>query len=274
MASPRPIQRVESASHPVVVLAKSLGHPHGRKKSGLILLEGFRSINGALNAGAEPDALLGTREAFSTEAGAEISSRLARSNCRIMEITSAILGAISQVESPQGIIMLCPPPRSELAAVLHQEFIVIADRIQDPGNLGTIMRAAMAFGAGAMITTRGSVEAGNPKTLRASAGVWPGLPVAEGIGAEEVVVAAVKAGFRLIVAESNGGEDFRSLDWKGRIALVIGSEAHGPDEVFVASAGARAFIHTSEKVESLNAATAAAILLAEAARARGTMRAL
>jgi len=274
MASPRPIQRVDSAAHPTIVLARSLAHPHGRKKSGLILLEGFRAISGALDAGAQPEAVLGTMEAFSTEAGAEITARLGRSNCRILEITPAILEAVSQVESPQGIVLLCPPPRAELESVLLAEFIVIADRIQDPGNLGAIMRTARAFGAGAMITTKGTVEAGNPKALRASAGVWPGLPVAEGIGASDAVEALGKGGFRMIVADSRGGENFRSLDWKGKVALVIGSEAHGPDDVFIESAWARAFIQISEKVESLNAATAAAVLLAEAARVRGTFGAL
>jgi TrmH family RNA methyltransferase len=268
MAPSRPIQRVDSASHPVVALARSLANPHGRKKSGLILLEGFRAITGALDAGAVPDSLLGTREAFSGEAGAAITSRLARSGCRILEITPALMEAVSQVESPQGIVMLCPPPRSGLDEILRAEFIVVADRISDPGNLGTIMRSAQAFGVGAMITTKGSVEAGNPKALRASAGSWPGLPVAEGIEAPAAVEALARAGFRIIVAESKGGENFRSLDWKGRVALVIGSEAHGPDSVFTASASARAFIPVSEKVESLNAATAASVILAEAASRR------
>lgn len=270
MANKRPIQRVDSASHPVIVLARSLAHPHGRKKSGLILLEGFRSITGALDAGAVPDSVLGTREALSSEAGTAI---IARSNCRTLEITTAIMKAVSQVETPPGVVMLCPPPRAELEAVLKAEFIVIADRIQDPGNFGAIMRTALAFGAGGMITTKGSVEAGNPKALRASAGAWPGLPVAEGVGAGEAVEALKKAGFRLVVAESGGGENFRSIDWRGRVALVIGSEAHGPDGVFTASADARAFIHISEKVESLNAAAAAAVLLAEADCSRGAKRA-
>jgi len=271
MASPRPVQRVESSSHPTIVLARSLANPHGRKKSGLILLEGFRAIAGALDAGAVPDSVLGTREAFSSEAGTGITARLARSGCRIMEITPAIMETISQVEAPQGIVMLCPPPRAGMEVILNSEFVVVADRIQDPGNLGTIMRTAKAFGVGAVITTKGSVEAGNPKALRASAGVWPGLPVAEGLGADEAVKALAGAGFRIIVAESNGGEDYRVLDWKGRVALVIGSEAHGPDEVFLSAAQSRAFIRIHQGVESLNAATAAAILMAEAACIRGTI---
>lgn len=269
MPATRPIQKVDSAAHPVIVLARSLSHPHGRKKSGLMLLEGFRAIDGALVAGAQPEAVLGIREALSGAIGADLVARISRTGCRIIEITPALMSAISQVESPQGIVMLCPPPRAGLDSIMSEEFIVVADQIQDPGNLGAIMRTAKSFGVGALITTIGSVEAGNPKALRASAGVWPGLPVAEGVGALETVEALAKAGFRIIVAESKGGEDFRSLDWKGRIALIIGSEAHGPDEAFLKVANARAYIPIHQAVESLNASVAAAVLLAEAARHRG-----
>jgi len=272
--APPPIQRVNSASHPVLVLARSLTHPHGRKKSGLMMLEGFRAINGALDAGAVPDAVLGTREAFLAGPGPDLVSRLGGLGCRILEITSPLLAAVTQVESPQGVVMLCPPPSSSLDEVIRPEFVLVADRIQDPGNLGTIMRSARAFGVGGVITTKGAVEAGNPKALRASAGAWPGLPVAEGIEPDQAVEALKKAGFRIIVAESSGGEDFRQVDWKGRIALVIGSEAHGPDEIFLSAAGVRAYIRIGPGVESLNAAAAAAILLAEAGRIRGTIGAL
>jgi len=171
------------------------------------------------------------------------------------------LASISLVETPQGMVLLCPPPRATLSSALKEQFVVVADRIQDPGNLGAILRSARAFGAGSVVATKGCVDAGNPKALRASAGVWPGLPVAEGVDSAKAVEELKKAGFRVIVAESGGGTDFRELDWKGRIALVIGSEAHGPDTVFLAQAHARALIPL--------AGAAAAVLLGEAFRQRG-----
>ena len=260
--------RVSSAAHRVIRLARELGTPHGRKKHGLVLLEGLRVVETAGSAGGET--LLVTARVLAGERGRSVAEALEARGVPVFEVADALFRAVSLVEAPQGIALLCPPPRVSLADALAAEFVVIADRLQDPGNLGALLRCARAFGAGAVIATKGCVEAANPKAVRAAAGAWPGLPVAE--SAETAALCRELArdpGRRVLVADSGSGRDFRDPVWRGKVALVLGSEGRGADPRFVDAAEMRVRIPLAGAVESLNVTAAAAILLAEAARQRG-----
>ncbi len=246
----------------------ALATPHGRKKHGLILVEGFRAAGAALESGAAGGFALATREALGTPRGREMAGKLAVAGISLYELDLGLFSRVAQTESPQGFALACASRKGSVTEALRTDFVVVADRIQDPGNLGALARSARAFGAGGLLATTGTADFGNPKVLRASAGTLPGLPVSAGHEPAALAEELSARGFRFVVADARGTRDFRDEPWKGRVALVIGSEAHGVSDEFVRRSRARVRIPLAGGVESLNAAAAAAVLLAEAARKR------
>jgi TrmH family RNA methyltransferase len=255
--------------HRIVALARSLLTSHGRKKTGQVLLEGVRAAEALAASPVKVTAVLVTAAARQEDRTARVVAALQMRGAPVHETPAALLRSLSQVETPQGLLVLCAVPRVDLSDVLAHPFVVIVDRVQDPGNLGTVLRLARAFGVGGVVTTWETVEVANPKTVRAAAGAWPGLPVAESVDSAALVAALRASGHRMIVADARGEALMSSTNWTGQVALVLGSEGHGAGEALVRGAGTRVRIPLAAGVESLNVASAGAILLAEAARRRG-----
>jgi RNA methyltransferase, TrmH family len=152
--------------------------------------------------------------------------------------------------------------RSADPAVLAEtEFVVVADRVGEPGNLGTIVRSAEAAGADAVVVTPGTVDETNPKVVRASAGAMFNVPV---VAATLADVAA--AGLRLVGSSAHRGTAHTSADWGGRIAIVAGNEASGVDDTEAIDQWVR--IEHRGRSESLNVAMAMTVLCFEALRQR------
>lgn len=252
-------------SHPLVKIARSLAGARGRRKHGLVLVEGMRAVEGAVAAGVTPRAAFMTREAAATRRGEALVLSLSRAGCAVNEVPASVFRSISQVETPQGAAIMCPVKAFQLEDALKLNFVLVADGLQDPGNLGTIIRSAAAFGVEAVLLTKGTVDVRNPKVLRASAGIWLGVPVCESLDPDALGKSLASAGFRIIVADSGDGIDFRRENYHGRLALVVGSEPHGPGDILGRRANSRVRIPIRVGVESLNVAAAAAILLAQAA---------
>ena len=174
------------------------------------------------------------------------------------ELAEGVLERVATTERPQPNLAVLAMPEP---AVLAGEFVVVADQLGDPGNLGTILRSAEAAGADAVVLTPGSVDPFNPKVVRASAGALFHVPVVA-----TALDAVRSAGYRLVGTSSHQGTRHTDADWSGRIGLVLGNEAHGlPDD---APVDAWVRIEHRGRAESLNVAMAATVLLFEAARAR------
>jgi TrmH family RNA methyltransferase len=138
--------------------------------------------------------------------------------------------------------------------------VVVLDDVNDPGNAGTIVRTAEAVGAAAVVFAGASTDPFGPKTVRASAGSAFRVPLAEGGPTLEVVTRLRDGGFTAVGTVASGGTDQRDVDLTGDVALVLGSEAHGLDRAVVAALDQRVTIPMLGAVESLNVATAAAVL--------------
>ncbi len=175
-------------------------------------------------------------------------------------LADGVLERVASTERPQPNLAVVHPPRRE--DVLHTAgFVLVADTINDPGNLGTILRSSEAAGVELVVLTPGSVDPFNPKVVRASAGAVFHVPV---IAATLDDVRS--AGFRLIASSSHAGERHTAADWSGRVAIVLGSEAHGlPDDVAVDD---WVRIEHRGRAESLNVAMAATLLVFAAAERR------
>jgi TrmH family RNA methyltransferase len=176
------------------------------------------------------------------------------------EFADGVLERVASTERPQPnmAVVALPVQRTVLPTA---QFVLVADALADPGNLGTILRSSEAAGVDAVVLTPGSVDPFNPKVVRSSAGAIFHLPVVTATFAD-----IRAAGFRLIGSSSHLGEQHTHADWTGRIALVVGNEAHGlPDDAPVDD---WVRIDHRGRAESLNVAMAATLLVFEAARHR------
>jgi TrmH family RNA methyltransferase len=246
-------------------------------------------VEEALLSGLEVEALLvsesGEREAGPVlKAASESETGIPRS--QILRTTDKLFESVSGTEAPQGVAALFRQRAWGLDDVLHgvgamrgnSPLVVVLAAIQDPGNVGTILRSAEAFGATGAIATRGTADPWSPKALRASAGSTLRLPLLRGM-AIPVLLAQLKiAGMKIYAASSvrNGsaseastaGESGGRADWREPAAIFVGNESAGLPPEITRAADAVISIPTTDTVESLNAGVAASIVLYEAARQR------
>jgi TrmH family RNA methyltransferase len=177
-------------------------------------------------------------------------------------VTPALLASVSETDSPAGVLAIVPLVSLTFPSL--PAFALILDRISDPGNLGTLLRTAEAAGVVAVYLMPGTVDAYNPKVVRAAMGAHFRLPIVGKTWAELPVKAA-----QTWVADL-AGEAYGQVNWRAAQALIVGSEADGPSEAALKFTPNRVTIPMPGRAESLNAAVAAGILLFEAARQRQT----
>jgi TrmH family RNA methyltransferase len=171
-----------------------------------------------------------------------------------------VMERVASTESPQPVLAVVPMRAPELPP--EATFVIVADRLADPGNAGTIIRSAEAAGAQAVVLTPGSVDPFNPKVVRASAGSLFRVPVVE-------ATLESLAGFRRLGTSSHRGDLYTDPVYHGRVAVVVGNEAHGLDDS--AAIDQWITIPHAGPAESLNVAMAATVLLFEVARQRSTV---
>ena len=185
----------------------------------------------------------------------------------IIRLANDVMQSCVETQSPQGVAALLVPPVGSVEKMLvGTPLILIAVGLQDPGNLGTLVRSAEAFGANGVLTTPGTVSAWNGKALRASVGSVFRVPVAEADSA--AMERLEQAGVRLLAAMKEDANEVDAVDLVGPVAIMIGNEGAGLGAGWVAMADERVMIPHPGWVESLNAAVAGSLLLYEASRQR------
>jgi TrmH family RNA methyltransferase len=252
---------------------------------GFIGVEGARLVEEALRSGLHVEALL------VSASGERHLGRLRpylqeqrSAGLRVLRTTDRLFAGVADTETPQGVAALVAPRAASFDDIVRSPaagalLIVVLVGVQDPGNVGTILRTGEAFGATAVATcasgASGTANPHSPKALRASAGSALRLPILHGVGISIVLTQLRLAGVKIIAATSSrrpGGTPpvFSpwEINWKDPVALLIGNEGGGLPEEIEGSADALLRIPVAEPVESLNAAAAAAVLLYEAARQR------
>jgi len=251
---------------------------------GSIGVEGPKLIEDAVLSGLETEALL-VCDAGETQLERILSagraSEVGIPRSRILRTTDKLFAGVAGTETPQGVAALFRPREWGFEDVLRGRataegafrgdppLVVVIAGVQDPGNVGTIVRSAEAFGATGVIAARGTADPWSPKAMRASAGSALRLPLLRGIGIPVVLAQLKMAGVKIFAAASNADEpENGSVNFQGPAAIFIGNEGAGlPGEVRSA-ADAMISIPISDAVESLNAGVAASVLLFEAARQR------
>jgi len=238
---------------------------------GSVAIEGVKLIEEAIRSG------LRLRAVFFSESGRERANRLLPQIGHATEtvlLPDDIFQSAVATETPQGVAALIYPLDATLedlfrpVAPLGNPLILGCAGLQDPGNLGTILRSAEAFGASGVLATDGTVSTANPKVARASAGSVFRLPVVR-LSTAEALAAMDENSVRLVVTSSHKGRPVQEVDLTRRIAIFVGSEGQGVPRALLDAADEAILIPHSAKVESLNAGIAASILLYEAQRQRG-----
>ncbi len=248
------IERISSLQNPLLKAVRRAIQKGTQTEDGCLVAEGFHLLEEAVATGMEIRAIVGTAQGL---AGIGDFAE------RVIELSDSMFRDLSSMETPQGILALVRAPQWDRTVLERSDALVVAlDSIQDPGNAGTILRSAEAFGATAVVGLRGTVDFANPKLLRASAGSVFRLPVFRGELSE------LKG--KLYGAAGDGRKLVSDVDLTGPCTLVIGSEGQGLSE---ATRKATELVRIpTEGVESLNAAIAASVLLYEAARQRSSQR--
>ncbi len=194
---------------------------------------------------------------------------------RILRTSDKLFAGVARTETPQGIAALVRAPNRAFEQLLAGDIplVVVLVGVQDPGNVGTVVRSAEAFGATGVLATRGTAHPWSPKALRASAGSALRLPVVSGIAAPVALAQLRVMGLKLFAASvepvAASSASPAASDLRGPSAILIGNEGAGLPAEIARSADARLQIPIASAVESLNAAVAASVLLYEAARQRG-----
>jgi TrmH family RNA methyltransferase len=240
----------------------SLQTKKGRKKEGRFLIEGVRLLEDALAADHLPHTILYAPSEM-TERGRELVKKFVARKVTAQTISARECHRLADTKTSQGIIALFSFPRHSLRQHLAKGMrkILICDGIGDPGNLGTLIRSAAAFHFDLVVTTAGSAEAGNPKTIRAGMGAFFRIPVIDGVDAEELASELKKAGYTIYNADAKGKYIRPSLPMADKLALVVGSEATGTGAVLAAEARFRIKVPMAKSVESLNSAMAGTVLM-------------
>jgi TrmH family RNA methyltransferase len=233
-----------------------------------MLLEGRRMIEDALDAGIRIEEIF-VRKKSEEQGEEEDLLRRARGEgkARVTEVSSRVLGKLSDLPSTRGVVALASPPHRTLASITPSKkfssssLFLLLDDVQDPANVGAILRSGEAFGAAAALLTPGCAWPFSPRALRASAGSAFRLPVCTRVATGEAVLWARANGIALAGAEAHSGIAPEALASVRPIALVIGSEGHGISPQIAAALDHRVTVPLLGRVESLNAAVAAGVLL-------------
>jgi RNA methyltransferase, TrmH family len=260
--------RLRSVTSAQNALLKDLRKAFSRSEpvGGDFAIEGFKLIEEAIRSG------LKLRAVVFSETGSQRAERLLpqlSAHTETIVVPDKVFATVVETESPQGVAALAGVKEFQLEALLavHAPLIVVVVGLQDPGNLGTIMRCAEAFGATGLILAEKTVSRFNAKAIRASAGSALRLPCVEA-ETEKLIPLLREKHVRMLATSSRSGDPIDQAALIDPVAIFIGNEGAGLPREIMAQMDGLMTIPQSENVESLNAGIATSIILYEAARQR------
>ncbi|MEO9887496.1 MAG: RNA methyltransferase [Balneola sp.] len=249
---------MNNASNNQIKLLRKLGQKKYREKEGLFIVEGERAVEQVLE-----NSVIKVGDVFLEEEKAKSCQLTADS---FYTLDSKIMNEVTDTENSQGILAICEiPSEISIQELSKKEGLIIAtDRIQDPGNLGTIVRTSAWFGASAILVGKGSVDLFNPKVVRSTAGAT-GMLAYKNSELSKDLEAMENAGWQVLMLDGNAGaEPIKNIELSEKTILMVGNEANGIEKKFFGPNRKRVMIPSVENnrsVESLNAAIALSIAL-------------
>jgi RNA methyltransferase, TrmH family len=237
--------------------------------SDLALLEGFTLVAEGLGAGLRFVEAAVTPAAEETTRGRDLVHQLSLRRVPVRRVAPAVLESLSEAETSQGLVALARRPAfDEDAMYAATPLVIVAAGLQNPGNVGAVLRAAEAAGATGAYLTRGTADPFSWKALRGAMGSAFRVPHVRGLDAGDALERLRRRGVTVLAAAAAEGDRYDAVDLRRPVAFLLGPEASGLDAALAAQADGRITIPMAGHAESLNVAVAAGVLLFEAARQR------
>lgn len=260
-------KEIMSAHNPKVKEWTALLERRGRDKQAKYLIEGIHLVEEAVKAQAPIQTILYQIDKGRPE---QLAKAVFDSPVEWIGVSQAVLEKCSDTKTPQGIIAIVDKAITEAETIFARApdaLVVVADGVQDPGNLGTIIRSADAVGAHAVILGKGTVDLYNPKTIRSTMGSLFLLPIMEA-DLQQVLPRARQQGVQVVTTSLQAKQSCYELDLRQPTWLIVGNEAKGVSSEAAVHSDVQVIIPMKGQAESLNVAMAATVLLFEAARQR------
>ena len=258
---------ITSKNNQVYKLFQKLQTKKYRDKQELYLIEGENLIQEALSEGA-----IIQKTVISRSCAHRLKDTAEKLNGDVFVVEDSLFKNIAQTKTSQGVIAAVRRPvvsPEDIVGSGGPGNFVVLDRLQDPGNIGTIIRTADAAGYDLVIAVKGTADVFSPKTVRAAAGSLFRIPVLFVDTEEELLRFTRAAGKKLTAASPSGSRYYYEEDLSRDIALIVGNEGNGVSRSLMEKADMKSRIPMSGTIESLNASVAAAILMYETVRAKG-----
>ena len=254
-----------STQSPLVKLFKKLQTAKDRRETQLFLLEGTHLIEEACAVNYPLQTVCCTEKW--QEHHPELWSQLVATEARVELVSDEVIRSIATSVNPDGIVAIAPRLALEQPPIPARLTLVLS-KIQDPGNLGTIIRTAAAVGVDGLWVSQDSVDLDNPKVLRASAGQWFRLAMGVSDNLPELIASYKQEGVQIVSTTSHTQTSYWDVKLTKPTLILLGNEGAGLSEDLAALANLQVMIPMSVRVESLNVATAAALMLYEVRRQR------
>jgi TrmH family RNA methyltransferase len=255
----RKVEDVVALSQRRTQLLGRLRHRKTREREGLVLVEGLRAVSEALAAGAETTFVVSSPRLTALDGGTTLLEVLASRGVEADLVDDKTMAGLADTENSQGVLLVCRQPAPDRGSVSAGSRTLVLDALQDPGNVGTLVRAATAFALDAVVVLDGSADPWGAKAVRSSAGTSFRLPILQ-MKCEEALSFFGEQSVPLLVADASGDRVTRWRSPSGW-ALVVGNEGAGPREALVSAATAVVSVPMPGPAESLNAGVAGSILL-------------
>jgi TrmH family RNA methyltransferase len=255
---------IESLQNTIVKQVSALKQRQQREKSNLFVVEGIRFVDDIPNDWNIEKYVIS--ESFADKN----QEKILNLHSKVYTVTDAIFMTISDTQNPQGILALCTQKTYTLEDILKADtpFLLIADQLQDPGNLGTIIRVADAAGVTGVILSKGCVDLYNPKVLRATMGSVFHIPIVTNANILDTISALKSNHIITLSAHLKGKTTPYEVNLKQSVAIIVGNEANGISDDIAAQTDALVKLPMPGLAESLNVSIASGILLYEVVRQR------
>ena len=261
--------RITSTSNPRIKAAVRLRDRRGRADQVRIIIDGVREIGRALDAGVRVTELFYFPQLCSDDEHQRLIGQAGQGGAELVEVTPPVMEKLAYGNRVEGVVAVAEEPRTTLAdfALPADALVAVVEGIEKPGNLGALVRTADAAGIAAVIAAGSVTDLYNPNAIRASLGAIFRLPVCAA-KVEQTLSWLRSERFRIVAARVDGGIDYSQADYRGRAAIVLGSEAAGLSSAWNGADMTSVSLPMLGCVDSLNVSATAAVLFYEALRQR------
>lgn len=262
------MELIQSKDNFIIKETKKLKEKRYRTQKNQFLIEGFRFVEEALKSSFEVPLVFLSDAAIDRWSSFQMDEKLQKLT-KLYIVKDSILKLLSNTETPQGVVAVVNNKNQNITDT--EGFYILVDKVQDPGNMGTIIRSAHASGAAGVILTKGTVDLHNDKTLRSTMGSIFNIPIMED-NDFNIINSLKDKGYKLVVSSLDNSQNFYDVNLTGKVIIAVGNEGGGISQEVYSKGDIRVKIPMPGNAESLNVAAAASIMMFEAVRQKLTIR--